>query len=108
MNISSKVSTFLSVGCAIHCILLPLMIAFIPVLGEFSHTWWHTYLEPWEIPTLALVVTLTGLQVFKNWSPNKVISLVFLSLGTLLVAVGNQGLVKITTRSCNLFRNTHT
>ena len=90
MNLFSKVSTFLSVGCAIHCIILPIMIALIPIIGEFSHHWWHTYLEPWEVPTLIMVVFLTSRQVFKNWSPKKKFSLILLSIGTLLVAIGNQ------------------
>ena len=91
MNLSSKISTILSIGCAIHCIILPLMITLMPILGKFSHHWWHTYLEPFELPTLILVVFLTSRQVFKNWSSKKKLCLGLLGLGTILVAIGNQG-----------------
>ena len=89
MNLMTKSQHFC--WMYIHCIILPLMIALIPVVGEFSHHWWHTYLEPWEIPTLLLVIFLTGKQVLKNWSPKKKLSLLLLGVGTVFVVVGNQG-----------------
>jgi hypothetical protein len=91
MGLSSRISTYLSVGCAAHCIILPLAVALLPLLGEFAHHWWHTYLEPLELPTLILVVFLTGRQVFKNWSSKKNLSLALLILGTVIVGIGNQG-----------------
>ena len=91
MSLSARISTFLSLGCAIHCIILPLAITLLPLLGEFGHHWWHTYLEPFEAPTLILVVFLTGRQVLPNWSPKKITSLVLLILGAIFVGIGNQG-----------------
>ena len=87
MSLSTRISTFLSLGCAIHCIILPLAITVVPLLGEVAHTWWHTYLEPFEAPTLILVVFLTGRQVLPNWSPKKLTSLILLILGAIFVGI---------------------
>lgn len=57
-----KIGIFLSTLCAIHCLVTPLLVLALPVLGEaFEATWVH-----W---TMALVIVPVG--VFAFWSGYK-------------------------------------
>lgn len=79
-----KIGIFLSTLCAIHCLLTPLLVLALPVLGQaFEATWVH-----W---TMALVIVPVGVFAFwsgyKHHKQNKVFGLGL--VGLLLVAAGS-------------------
>lgn len=55
-----------SILCMLHCLLTPLLVIFIPVLGQyFSHEWFHAVIAVVVIP-VAVWALWNGYRLHKN------------------------------------------
>ncbi len=54
--------------CLIHCLVLPVLIAFLPAIAE-----WADLGEVFHIVMLALTVPLSGLTLFGGWRRHRVV-----------------------------------
>lgn len=84
--VSDKVSIAVSLVCAVHCVLLPLVFTTLPFLGiELMK---NIYLE---FATLSISVFIGGLAIFNGYRKhhrNKLIPVLF-TVGIALLATGN-------------------
>lgn len=69
----------LSIGCAVHCLALPVAAAFAPSLSAFAEAEW----VHWAVLALATPVALLALYV--NEAPNLARALAFTGLGAMLL-----------------------
>lgn len=70
--------------CLIHCLVLPVLIAFLPAIAE-----WADLGEVFHIVMLALAVPLSSLTLFGGWRRHGVVFLMIAgAVGLLLLMLG--------------------
>lgn len=91
-------ASFLSLGCALHCMLLPMLLAFLPgsmiALRSFQHPWhgamtWLLRLSRWEWALALTATSLCLLSISWGWRTHRRNPPVILALaggGMLLLA----------------------
>lgn len=66
--------------CLIHCLVLPVLIAFLPAIAE-----WADLGEVFHIVMLALAVPLSGLTLFGGWRRHRVVLSMIAGAGGLIL-----------------------
>ncbi len=68
-NLMDKIALAMASICAIHCLLLPVVLLSLPWLeGLFPHSWFHGLILGLTIP-LALLAFYHGWKQHRSWSP---------------------------------------
>ncbi|ACT57806.1 MerC domain-containing protein [Hirschia baltica] len=85
MNVArlDAVAIGLSGVCVIHCLALPVLVAFMPVFSQFSEAEWvHKFL-------VLLALPISGFAIFRSSSqPSKALFITLVSVGGLLLFSG--------------------
>lgn len=73
INKTDKVGAFIASACLIHCLVLPLLLVFVPTIGISNYEWAHDILVP-----LTLFNTALSMYFCRNdFKQNRIIPVLF-------------------------------